>query len=64
MMKLLLSVLLSVCTMWCMAQDHPKPDTLEIGGITIIRDNDQGAYTNTKKKGFLKKLSSKPILRK
>ncbi|GAB3413827.1 hypothetical protein GCM10027516_03330 [Niabella aquatica] len=42
-----------------MAQDRPKPDTLEIGGVTIIRDNDPDAIPDEVKKGFLKKLSSR-----
>lgn len=39
------------------AQDNPKPDTLEIGGVTILRDNEED-LPKEEKKGFFKKLSS------
>ncbi|HOZ97063.1 MAG TPA: outer membrane beta-barrel protein [Niabella sp.] len=40
------------------SQDQPKPDTLEIGGVVIIREN-APPPENNEKKGFLKKLNSK-----
>lgn len=39
------------------SQDRPKADTIEIGGVTIIRDNEP-APESEEKKGFLKKLGS------
>ncbi|MFT4092547.1 MAG: outer membrane beta-barrel protein [Niabella sp.] len=58
MKKLLLLILLISFVIPSMAQDTPKPDTLEIGGVTIIRDNGPDAYAVPHKKGFLKKLGS------
>ncbi|WP_346237970.1 outer membrane beta-barrel protein [Niabella insulamsoli] len=40
-----------------LAQDQPKADTIEIGGVVIIRDN--APPPQPEKKGFLKKLSSR-----
>lgn len=58
-MRFLLSVLGLSLAISGIAQDQPKPDTLEIGGVTIIRDNDPGAFAAPPKKGFLKQLSSR-----
>jgi len=59
MMRSLLSIFLMgiAATMW--AQETPKPDTIEMGGITIIRDNVPPSSYDEPKKGFLKKLSSR-----
>lgn len=59
MMRLFLLMILASVTYTSVAQDKPKPDTLEIGGVTIIRDNDPDALAPAPKKGFLKKLSSR-----
>lgn len=58
-MRFLLSVFCLLLAIAGIAQDQPKPDTLEIGGVTIIRDNDPGAFASPPKKGLLKKLSSR-----
>jgi len=49
---IVLFLMLAICGK---AQDEPKPDTLVIGGVTIIRDN---APIESGRKRFLKKLSS------
>lgn len=40
------------------AQNTPQPDTLEIGGVIVIRDNAPDPSLKNETKGFLKKLSS------
>lgn len=58
-MRLSFCVLFMWMAVTALAQDVPKPDTIEMGGVTIIRDNDPNARYEEPKKGFLKKLSSR-----
>jgi len=64
MARFLLLTALVLIAFTSMAQDRPKPDTLEIGGVTIIRDNDPDAIPGDTRKGLLKKLSSRTRPRK
>lgn len=57
-MKLLLSTLFALLVVQLLAQDLPKSDTIEIGGVTIIRDHADAIPPPEPKKSFLKKLGS------
>ncbi len=59
MIRLLLSLFCIGIAASLPAQEKPKPDTIEMGGITIIRDNEPHTDYGEPKKGFLKKLSSR-----
>ncbi len=61
MTKFIFSILLiSAAAIGANAQVTPnRPDTIEVGGITVIRDNEESLPPPIKKKGFLKKLSTR-----
>ena len=56
--KLILLFIILSAAVNVTAQEEPKIDTLDIGGVTIIRDNSD-TLIDDEKKPLLKKLNSK-----